>query len=1036
MASTHKKVDPRIRTLLENGIQMHHRSFFVLVGDRGRDQVINLHHMLSKAIIGTQPSVLWCYKSELGFSSNRQKRMRSIKRKQKMGLIDADSDDPFELFLTTTKIRWTFYKDTHKVLGNTYGMCVLQDFEAITPNILARTIETVEGGGVIVLLLKTMTNLQQLYNMAMDVHKRFKTEAHQEVTARFNERFLLSLVACEQSLVVDDELNILPLSVASRKITPLPPKKPGSLTPSEKELKALKAALADTQPVGAFVKLAKTLDQAKSLVTFIDAISEKSLRSTVSLTAARGRGKSAALGLAIAAAVSYGYSNIFVTSPSPENLKTLFDFVFKGFDALDYTEHTDYELIQSANPALNKAIVRVNIFRSHRQVIQYIAPDDSSLLAQAELVVIDEAAAIPLPMVRKLLGPYLVFMSSTINGYEGTGRSLSLKLLKELRERSGKSGERSAGGRQLREIKLSDPIRYSKGDSVEKWLNGLLCLDATVVKPIHSGAPHPSACELYYVNRDTLFSYHKVSEVFLQRMMALYVSSHYKNSPNDLLLMSDAPAHHLFVLHPRLDSASSQLPDIFCVLQVALEGQISAQSVTEAASSAKRPAGDLIPWNVSQQFQDHNFPKLSGARVVRIATHADFQKMGYGSRALSLLHDYYSGNITDMSEEVPTTVPVSPPAPEASQTDLQAKKLRPRRHLPPLFVKLSERPPERLHYVGVSFGLTPSLFGFWKKAGYLPVYLRLTELATTGEHTCIMLKPLVNVTDSEQFSDKWMFDFYDDFARRFVQLLGYSFRKFRVQTAMSVLGKERSAALLEGKKTFFGSRAQETPTKADLDLYFSSYDLARLTSYTKNLLDYHAIVDLLPVLAKLFFTGVYSDALSLSAGQVCILIGVGLQFKSIDEVAKELGIQTGQVLALFSKIIRKFSRLFDRLEVADVDAQLGSSAVDVSKFAPTATTLEDDLEANATEVSEKMKEKQTRKQKNLLSSLALPEYAIQGGREDWEAEERAAQRSKVPTMVSIKRKLETTESERPKKKLKRTKSHDSKKKRRSSGKKT
>lgn len=29
--------------------------------------------------------------------------------------------------------------------------------------------------------------------------------------------------------------------------------------------------------------------------------------------------------------------------------------------------------------------------------------------------------------------------------------------------------------------------------------------------------------------------------------MALYVASHYKNSPNDLQLMADAPAHHLFV---------------------------------------------------------------------------------------------------------------------------------------------------------------------------------------------------------------------------------------------------------------------------------------------------------------------------------------------------------------------------------------------------------------------------------------------------------------------------------------------------------
>ena len=46
--------------------------------------------------------------------------------------------------------------------------------------------------------------------------------------------------------------------------------------------------------------------QAKAVLKFIEAISEKTLRSTVALTAARGRGKSAALGLAMAAAVAFG----------------------------------------------------------------------------------------------------------------------------------------------------------------------------------------------------------------------------------------------------------------------------------------------------------------------------------------------------------------------------------------------------------------------------------------------------------------------------------------------------------------------------------------------------------------------------------------------------------------------------------------------------------------------------------------------------------------------------------------------------------
>lgn len=279
------------------------------------------------------------------------------------------------------------------------------------------------------------------------------------------------------------------------------------------------------------------------------------------------------------------------------------------------------------------------------------------MLGQAELVIIDEAAAIPLPLVRNLIGPYLVFMASTINGYEGTGRSLSLKLIQQLRESTRPSLTKEAPAEQatastsvskkpvhkaapkartLREIKLETPIRYSADDKVEKWLNGLLCLDATIVpKGSAQGCPHPSQCELYYVSRDTLFSYHPASEVFLQRMMALYVASHYKNQPNDLQLMSDAPAHHLFVLLPPIKDDETHLPEPLVVLQVALEGNISKQVIMESLNRGIRAGGDMIPWTISQQFQENKFAYLSGARVIRIATHPD-----YASVRLSRDHFY------------------------------------------------------------------------------------------------------------------------------------------------------------------------------------------------------------------------------------------------------------------------------------------------------------------------------------------------------------------------------------------------------------
>ena len=114
--------------------------------------------------------------------------------------------------MSSKDIRYAYYKDTHKILGQTFGMCVLQDFESITPNVLCRAMETVEGGGMIIMLFNTLTSLKQLYSITMDVHNRYRTEAHANVEPRFNERFILSLGSCKTCLAIDDELNILPIT--------------------------------------------------------------------------------------------------------------------------------------------------------------------------------------------------------------------------------------------------------------------------------------------------------------------------------------------------------------------------------------------------------------------------------------------------------------------------------------------------------------------------------------------------------------------------------------------------------------------------------------------------------------------------------------------------------------------------------------------------------------------------------------------------------------------------------------------------------
>ena len=51
-------------------------------------------------------------------------------------------------------------------------------------------------------------------------------------------------------------------------------------------------------------------------------------------------------------------------------------------------------------------------------------------------------------------------------------------------------------------------------------------------------------------------------------MTALYVASHYRNTPNDLQLAADAPAHVLFVLLGPVDESANVMPDVLAAVQV------------------------------------------------------------------------------------------------------------------------------------------------------------------------------------------------------------------------------------------------------------------------------------------------------------------------------------------------------------------------------------------------------------------------------------------------------------------------------------
>jgi len=1010
------------------------------------------------------------YKKELGFSTHRKKRMKKIKRDKARGTDNDDAAmDNFELFISGTDINWCFYKDSHRALGQTFGMLVLQDFETMTPNLLARTVETVEGGGMVVLLMRTVKSLKQLYNMTMDVHSRYRTAGSGEVVPRFNERFILTLGKCENCLVCDDELNILPIS--KKALAKLSKCEEGGVMTGEAgevlapkstediELESLKASLEDTPNVGVIVNLAKTLDQARAILTFLEACSEKTNKSTVALTAGRGRGKSAAIGLCLAGAISFGYSNIFVTAPDPENLVAVFDFVMKGLKVLKYEEHHDYTVsydtsnASNVNNANSKVVVSVEMHRDHRQIIKYVPPNEVDKFSNAELVAIDEAAAIPLPTVRKLIGNHLTFMSSTVSGYEGTGRALSLKLIKEMRERKvgdrarsaaeagegvkgskNKKGEfkvheqrwaaaaaaASAGGGEgsdsLREIELVQPIRYGVKDPIELWLNNLLCLDSNSSKnlKLNSGAPAPNSCELYSVDRDALFSYHKLSESFLQKMMCLYTSAHYKNSPNDLQMLSDAPAHKIFVLlSPAAeDDESGGLPDILAVVQIALEGQIQRKVVEAQLSRGQRASGDLIPWTIAQQFGDSSFAQLSGARIVRVAVHPQVQGMGYGTRAIELLYRFYNGDMINMGMEGDDSDSDDANDGENNEDDsdsddssdddanddddkkssLMREKLRPKKKLPPLLLPLSEVKAPKLDWIGTSFGLTQQLYKFWRRSGMRMLYLRQTANELTGEHSSIMVRTLPNRTN---FDDSWLPAFVTDARRRFVSLLCGVFRTMEIRTAAALL---EDVDVYTDKDSKNNIKAKERLgsgvgliTSKEIMYYMTHHDIKRLEQYGRNLCDHHLVTDLISAIARLYVMGRFGGKCILSSVQSALLCGVGLQNKTVDDMAAELKLPLNQVLAMFNKAIRKISMCVN--EILEASEKEGIFGIDDEEKKETIArglkTMGNEGEMGRLEEEEREGEEEAKIAMNKMlggkiDGDLLKQFSVKGSEKDWE----------------------------------------------------
>lgn len=293
------------------------------------------------------------------------------------------------------------------------------------------------------------------------------------------------------------------------------------------------------------------------------------------VTAARGRGKSALAGQLI----SRIKDRVIVTAPAKAATDVLAQFAGDNFCFM-------------APDALLSAEVR------------------------ADWLVVDEAAAIPAPLLERLVSHFpRTLLTTTVQGYEGTGRGFLLKFCGRFPE--------------LQRYELQQPVRWAQGCPLEKWVSDALVFDDDrfAVTPQGSITIVPFEQDAWLTRLEMPLAVYR-----------LLSGAHYRTSPLDLRRMMDAPGQHFF-------NATSD-GQIVGALWLVEEGGLAPELSQAVWAGFRRPRGNLVAQSLAAHGGDPLAATLIGRRISRIAVHPGRQREGIGQQLIAQAHtancDYLS----------------------------------------------------------------------------------------------------------------------------------------------------------------------------------------------------------------------------------------------------------------------------------------------------------------------------------------------------------------------------------------------------------
>lgn len=341
-----------------------------------------------------------------------------------------------------------------------------------------------------------------------------------------------------------------------------------------------------------------TVEQSEA-VAAIEKVVHGHRRRPLVLTSDRGRGKSTALGIAAATLLQQTAQHIIVTAPRLAAVAQIF-------------EH--------AQSRLPGAESQRGLLQWQGKCIEFVPPDAlTQSPSDTDLLLVDEAAAIPAPLLEKMLKHYArIVFASTIHGYEGTGRGFALRFQKTLAQLTP----------DWRSLHLTEPVRWAASDPLEPLSFRALMLDAEPVAPEKISGEVDGQFE--WVAREQLIENRRD----LTELFGLLVLAHYRTSPNDLRYLLDGPNVRIAVLR--------HSGHIIATALIAEEGGLPDALAQGIYEGRRRAHGHLLPQSLAVHAGFPEAPSLLAWRIVRIAVHPALMRHGFGKAMLQRLQ--YEGS--------------------------------------------------------------------------------------------------------------------------------------------------------------------------------------------------------------------------------------------------------------------------------------------------------------------------------------------------------------------------------------------------------